>query len=110
MINNKEEFINSDIKNDPNLKSNYVVGDSLNDTVIIGSTIVNDFIYNLAGDFNIKNKYRLGDIVKFKDLYYLNLFRGNHVIQTLPNNPLQWKKVKIDFNILEQFHIHRFQK
>ena len=77
MINNnffKEGFINSESKSDPNLQSNYVVGESLKDTVIIGSTIINDFKYNLAGDFNIKNKYRLGDVVKFKDSYYLNLF------------------------------------
>jgi hypothetical protein len=107
MINNnffKEEFINSELKSDPNLQSNYVASESLKDTVIIGSTIINDFKYNLAGDFNLKNKYKLGDVVKFKDLYYVNLFKGNPVIQTLPNNPLQWKKVKIDFNILEQTH------
>ena len=67
MINNKEEFINSDIKNDPNLKSNYVVGDSLNDTVIIGSTIVNDFIYldlsHEKTNLNLNTSFGVGIVI-----------------------------------------------
>ena len=67
-----------------------------------------DFLNKLAGDYDNKRKYRLGDIVKFNNKFYLNLIfsyifdaTGKRIFldsetKGSPDNDKAWKLVQID--------------
>jgi len=85
--------------------SQYINAESIPSTVVIGTILISDIKIELKGDYNPKEKYKLGDIVKFKENHYLNLFKGIAKEQSLPNDTTQWKIVKINFNIIEDQHL-----
>ena len=93
---NKQTWKSVDFKGIMN--DSYIPAVKVPSKVFEGEMILPNTEYKgkIKGDFDPEEKYKLGDIVKYKKKYYISLVKGSGFILNAPDkNKKQWKNIKI---------------